>query len=216
MTSPLDQSDIIRRYDRVARVYRFFEPLFLIRPRTRRAAVAALALQPGDTVLELGVGTGRNLTELVAAVGPHGRVIGVDAAPKMLAEARRLADRHPWPNVKLIQADAATIELQDSVDGVLFSLSYSVIPNATQAVHRAWAQLRPGRRLVIMDAGLTHSRLAPLLRGFVRVLVRLGPGNPQATPWSDLRELGAAETHWLLGGLYYICTWLKPPADLDQ
>jgi ubiquinone/menaquinone biosynthesis C-methylase UbiE len=53
-------------------------------------AVAELALAPGMTALDLGCGTGRALTALRAAVGPSGRVVGLDATHEMLAEAQRL------------------------------------------------------------------------------------------------------------------------------
>src|SRR3990172_4308941 len=54
----------------------------------RAAAVKRLAVQPGETVIDLGCGTGLSLRLLVDAVGPDGRVTGVDASPDMLARAR--------------------------------------------------------------------------------------------------------------------------------
>lgn len=53
----------------------------------RRRAVAALALRPGATVVDLGCGTGRNFPLLRAAVGPQGRVVGVDLTDAMLRAA---------------------------------------------------------------------------------------------------------------------------------
>src|SRR3954452_10197469 len=123
---PLDE--ITCQYDRVARFYKVFEPLYLIFPHARRKAVEALALTPGDTVLEIGAGTGRNFPYLVDAVGPSGRVIGVDASEGMLAEAAKLIARRGWSNVELLRQDAAQLEIEGEVDGVLFSLSYSAMP----------------------------------------------------------------------------------------
>ncbi len=96
------QSANTRRYDRIARFYSTLEPLYLIFPPARRRAVAALGLKPGDTVLEIGAGTGRNFPYLVEAVGPSGTVIGVDASPGMLAEARKLIERR-----RLVECPAA-------------------------------------------------------------------------------------------------------------
>ncbi len=56
------------------------------RPDFAAKAVDRLSLQPGDHVLEIGCGTGRNLPFLSAAVGPQGRVYGVDLSPGMLGE----------------------------------------------------------------------------------------------------------------------------------
>jgi SAM-dependent methyltransferase len=57
------------------------------------AAVQALAPPRGGTVLDAGCGTGRGLAPLRAAVGPHGRVVGLDVTPEMLAEAGRRGRR---------------------------------------------------------------------------------------------------------------------------
>src|ERR1700755_3041391 len=100
-----------RQYDRVARFYSTLEPLYLIFPLARRKAVAALGLKSGDTVLEIGAGTGRNFPYLVEAVGPSGTVIGVDASPGMLAEARKLIERRGWSNVQLLHQDATQLDL---------------------------------------------------------------------------------------------------------
>ena len=87
------QEEITAQYDRVAPWYRALSPLFLINPLMRRKAIAAMALRPGDAVLEVGVGSGRNLPYLLDAVGPSGAVVGVDLSAGMLAEARKLVDR---------------------------------------------------------------------------------------------------------------------------
>jgi ubiquinone/menaquinone biosynthesis C-methylase UbiE len=202
---------ITRQYDRVARFYSLFEPLFLIFPLARRKAVAALDLAPGDTVLEIGAGTGRNLPYLIDAVGPGGSVIAVDASPGMLAEARRLVANHGWSNVRLLQQDAAALDLDTEVDAVLFSLSYSVLPEPEATLARAWQALRPGSRLAVMDAGLTRTRLRRILDPIARLLVKLGPGDPYARPWEDLRRYGTVRMERFLLDIYYVCVVTKEP-----
>ncbi len=91
---------------------------------------------------------------MVDAVGPNGTVIAVDASEGMLAEARKLMERHGWSNVQLLRQDAAQLQLDGDVDAVLFSLSYSVIPEPGPALARAWKLLRPSARVVVMDMGL--------------------------------------------------------------
>ena len=204
---PLDE--ITGQYDRVARFYKVFEPLYLIFPLARRKAVAALGLRPGDTVLEIGAGTGRNFPYLVDAVGPSGTVIGVDASPGMLRESDRLVEQRGWPNVVLHRQDAAQLELDRDVDAVLFSLSYSAMPEPKRALARAWECLRPGGRLAVMDAGLTQTRFRRLLDPIARLLIRLGPGNPYSRPWDDLAEYGEVATERFMW-IYYVCTLAKP------
>ncbi|MBS1861036.1 MAG: class I SAM-dependent methyltransferase [Actinobacteria bacterium] len=197
----------------MAPFYRALSPLFLITPQARRKGVAALALHPGDTVLEVGAGSGRNLPYLVDAVGPTGTVIGVDLSTGMLAEARKLIARRGWRNVELIHADAARMGVPGEVDAVLFSLSYSAMPEAARlpAATRAWEALRPGGRLAVMDLGLTETPLRPVLDPIAKGLVRLGPGHPYVRPWDDLARFGEVATDRFLH-LFYVCTVTKPAA----
>lgn len=117
-----DPEFIRRRYNRLAAFYPVFELVFWLPPGIRRRAVARLELKPGDRVLEVGCGTGRNFRQLTAAVGATGEIVGVDFTPAMLAVARRQCQRQGWKNVELLEHDAASYELPVPVDGVLFSL----------------------------------------------------------------------------------------------
>ena len=202
--------EIVKGYDRVARLYSTLEPLYLIFPPARRRAVAALNLKAGDTVLEIGAGTGRNLPYLVDAVGPTGSVVAVDASGGMLAEARKLIEGHGWSNVHLLRQDAAQLQLDDDVDAVLFSLSYSVIPEPGPALASAWKLLRPSAPLVVMDMGLTDPKHRRALGLIARLLEKLAPGDPYSRPWDDLTSYGPVATERFLLGLYYICTVHRP------
>lgn len=212
----LSQDANTRRYDRVARVYSWLEPLYLIFPPARVRAVVALGLEPGDVVLEIGAGTGRNFRYLVEAVGPSGKVIGVDPSPGMIAAGRRLVEREEWTNVELIEADAGLLRLDREVDGVLFSLSYSAIPDPRPALARAWESLRPSGRVVVLDAGFTASRALRLLDPIGRLLVKLGPGDPYSDPWTDLAAYGEVWTKSFLFKYFYVSVVQKGrPAAAD-
>jgi ubiquinone/menaquinone biosynthesis C-methylase UbiE len=203
------QSANTKRYDRIARFYSTLEPLYLIFPPARRKAVAALGLKAGDTVLEIGAGTGRNFPYLVEAVGPSGAIIGVDASKGMLAEAGKLIERRGWSNVQLLHQDATQLELDRDVDGVLFSLSYSVLPEPRPALARAWERLRPSSRVVVMDMGLTEGGPYRLLAPIARLLVRYAPGDAYSDPWRDLADYGPVETERFLLGFFYVSAVAK-------
>jgi ubiquinone/menaquinone biosynthesis C-methylase UbiE len=207
------QEAITTQYDRVAPWYRALSPLFLINPLMRRKAVAAMALRPGGTALEVGVGSGRNLPYLLDAVGPSGAVIGVDLSPGMLSEARKLVDRRGASNVQLIEANAATVDYERDFDAVLFSLSYSVIPADVRptALDRAWERLRPGGRLVVLDGGIARTRLRPIIAPIARQLTKLGPGNPDTNPIDDLARLGEVVSRPVLLDIYFVYTVVKGP-----
>src|SRR6266496_1055733 len=120
--SDYDLSFIRDRYNQLARFFVFFEWLFLLPPGIRRRAIDRLELKAGDRVLEVGCGTGRNLSLLREAVGPEGHVYGIDLSDGMLAAAQRLCVQREWDNVTLIHGDAAQYVVPELVDGLLFSL----------------------------------------------------------------------------------------------
>lgn len=202
-------SAITESYDRVARFYSTLEPLYLIFPPARRRAVAALGLNPGDVVLEIGAGTGRNFPYLLEAVGPSGTIIGVDASAGMLAEADKLVKRSGWSNVHLVRQDAAQLALDRDFNAVLFSLSYSVLPEPRPALARAWERLQPGSRVVVMDLGLSENLIGRALGPIARLLEKLAPGDAYSDPWSDLASYGSVATKRFLLGLFYVCVVTK-------
>jgi ubiquinone/menaquinone biosynthesis C-methylase UbiE len=206
------QEAITAQYDRVAPWYRALSPFFLINPWLRRRAVGAMGLRPGGAVLEVGVGSGRNLPFLLDAVGPGGSVVGVDLSPGMLAQARKVVAKRGATNVTLIQADASAVEMEGEFDAALFSLSYSVIPEGVrpQAVAHAWDRLRPGGRLVVLDGGLARTRLRRLIEPFVRLLTKLGPGDPDTDPRDDLAAYGEVVSERVLLDIYFVYTVTKP------
>jgi ubiquinone/menaquinone biosynthesis C-methylase UbiE len=206
---PLPQ--VSRRYDRMARWYRLAEITILLPHRLRRKAVQRLALEPGETVLEIGCGTGRNLPLLCEAVGDDGQVIGVGASSGMLARAQEWVMRHNQQNVLLHHQDAAELTIPSQVEAALFSLSYSVLPDRETVLQKTWEVLRPDGRLVIMDAGLPASPLGRLLGPIGEVIATIFPGDPYSRPWEDLTSLSqSVQSEWFQLGTYFICTVRKP------
>ncbi len=205
---PLER--VVARYDRIAPWYRYGEWTVLLAPGFRRRAVGRLGLKPGERVVEVGCGTGRNLPALREAVGSEGEVIGVDASPGMLAEAQKTISRRGWLNVKLIHGDAAKLTLEEPVDVAYFSLSYSVLPERGPALDAAWEAIRPGGSLAIMDAGIPASRLGRLLAPAAEVVATVFPGDPYSEPWSDLARLSpSVQVERFQFDLYFICTARK-------
>jgi demethylmenaquinone methyltransferase/2-methoxy-6-polyprenyl-1,4-benzoquinol methylase len=76
----------------------------------RRAAVRAARLAPGDSALDVACGTGKLTGALAAAVGPTGRVVGLDLAPVMLQEARRALGE--LPNVAFVEGNALALPFE--------------------------------------------------------------------------------------------------------
>lgn len=212
--SPVNTPErVARRYDRLAGVYGALSLAFGLRPTVRRAAVGALALREGDTVLEVGCGRGDNLAALRAAVGEGGLVVGTDVSPGMLERAESRRRQAGWQNVELLCQDAAHLEAPGPFEAILFSLSYSVMEARQATLASAWRLLRPGWRLVVMDAGLPDNVVGRLLGPVTRALSRgTVLGDPGTRPWRDLDELGgeAISVRWMAPGTYFVSSARKP------
>src|SRR6266852_7560822 len=201
-----------RRYNRLASIYIFFEWLFWLPRGIRPRAVARLNLKSGDRVLEVGCGTGRNLPFLTQAVGPDGHVYGIDISDGMLVKASEACDKNGWTNVTLIRADAAEYELPEPIDGAIFSLSYAVMRDRKQALRNAWRQLKPGGRLVMLDAKALSGWLGRLLYPLALWTLKLTVlGSPDIDELKDLEALtGDVEVEDLQFGTYFIARVTKP------
>jgi demethylmenaquinone methyltransferase/2-methoxy-6-polyprenyl-1,4-benzoquinol methylase len=206
-----DRDLIASRYDRLAPYIRLLEWALWIPTGLRRRAAQALELQSGERVLEIGCGTGRNLRFLREAVGPEGHVYGVDLSVGMLARARALSNRNGWHNVSLIRSEALVYSSPEPLDGVLFSLSYNTMPHHLAVLRHALSQLRPGARLVVMDAKLPTGRFGQAILPFSLWLMRhTFLGNPLIRPWEHVeRVTDDFEMRNFLFDSYYICRGRK-------
>ena len=116
----------------------------------RRRTLAALALAPGETALDIGCGPGYLAVEMGRQVGPHGRIIAVDTAAPMLAIARARCADVPWVQFEL--ADAARLPLRDaSVDCAAAVQVYLFAADLAAVVAELARVLRPGGRAVVVD-----------------------------------------------------------------
>ncbi len=156
----------------------------------RRRGIEALTLHPGDTIVEVGCGTGANFARLERAVGPRGAIIGVDLCAEMLEGARSRVRREGWSNVTLVESDAATYAFPDGVSGVLSTFALTLSPSYDDVIRRGAEALLPGGRFVVVDFKAPRSWSEPALRAIVRLLrpfaVRL---DLQARhPWESLQK----------------------------
>jgi trans-aconitate 2-methyltransferase len=113
-----------------------------------RALLERLDLGGNETVLDGGCGSGGVTRELIERV-PDGRVIGVDASPSMIDQARAaLGDAAAWQVGDLLE-----LELERPVDVVFSSATFHWIPDHDRLFARLFAALRPGGRLLAQCGG---------------------------------------------------------------
>jgi ubiquinone/menaquinone biosynthesis C-methylase UbiE len=109
-------------------------------------------LQPGETVVDLGSGSGMDSFLAARQVGASGRVIGIDMTEAQLAKSRRLAADNGFDNVELTEAHIEQIPLADSsADVVISNGVVNLAPDKTKVFAEAARVLRAGGRLALAD-----------------------------------------------------------------
>jgi ubiquinone/menaquinone biosynthesis C-methylase UbiE len=167
-------------YARWARLYDLLARAPGVRSWRARAA-DALALDAGDTVVEMGCGTGANFPHLRERVGPGGRVVGIDLTPGMLGVARDRVARAGWGNVAVLAGDATRSPVCESPDAVVATFLVGMLKDPAAAVERWCDSLRPGGRLVLLNASRSPHPAAAPLNLFFRLFVRAAaPGGHTA------------------------------------
>jgi ubiquinone/menaquinone biosynthesis C-methylase UbiE len=116
----------------------------------REWLIRELGPKPGETVLELGAGTGETGFAAAAILGDNGRLISTDFSPEMVEVARRRGNELALGNVDYRVIDAERIELDtDSVDGALCQSAYMLAADPAAALAETRRVLRPGGRLAL-------------------------------------------------------------------
>ncbi len=156
-------------YDRLSRWYDVFEEPF--ERGVRRRALQLLAPAAGETVLEVGFGTGHDLVVLARAVGSAGRVFGLDLSDEMRRVAeRRLREAGIADRVELRTADALALPYPDeTVDAVVMSFTLELFdtPEIPLVLAECQRVLRRGGRIVVTSLA-RRDRPAPLSRLYER------------------------------------------------
>jgi ubiquinone/menaquinone biosynthesis C-methylase UbiE len=129
--------------------------------RFRSLAVERLALQPGETVIDVACGTGVNFALIEERIGQEGRIVGIDLSPDMLVEASKRVEADGWSNVTLVEASIEDAAIPAEADGALFSLTHDVLQSEA-AVGNVVRHLRPGGRVSSFGAKWAPSWLLPV------------------------------------------------------
>jgi phosphatidylethanolamine/phosphatidyl-N-methylethanolamine N-methyltransferase len=127
-------------------------------------AIQRMAIQPGDRVLEVGVGTGIN-----AVLYPRDcTVTGVDLSSSMLEKAHERIARKGVRNVRLLEMDAADLNFaDDSFDIVYAPYVISVVPDPVAVTREMHRVCRPGGRIIILNHFRSKSRVGAWLERMI-------------------------------------------------
>ena len=109
----------------------------------RELLIRQLPLRCGDTVLDVGCGTGLCLPLLQHKVGPTGAIVGIDASEQMLDVAAARVAEQGWDNVRLIAASVADAPIEVVADAAVFCAVHDVM-QCRAALDNVFDHLRPG------------------------------------------------------------------------
>ncbi len=150
----VENAFVERVYEKLASVYDLAFGPALHPGRVR--AIQRMALQPGDRILEVGVGTGINLSMYPRDCD----VTGIDFSSSMLEKARERVDRNDVHNARLLQMDAADLKFaDDSFDIVYAPYLISVVPDPIKVALEMRRVCRPGGRILILNHFLSPNAL---------------------------------------------------------
>lgn len=171
----------------------------------RRRTIALLMLQPGEVVLDVGAGTGLSYALLREAVGPAGRVLGVEQSPEMYARAAQRVRDAGWSNVWQALAHAETVALPQPADAVLFNFTHDIL-RTPAALDNLLRQLKPGARVAVCGV-----KFFPWWTGPLNLLpwLKNRPYNAKAAdlwrPWDLLQpRCEGWQQRSVLGGMAYL------------
>jgi demethylmenaquinone methyltransferase/2-methoxy-6-polyprenyl-1,4-benzoquinol methylase len=184
----------------------------------RLRTVQALGLRAGDSVIDVACGTGLNFSLLEEAIGPEGRIVGVDLTDAMLARAQDRIETNGWSNISLVQADAADFDFPAEVDAILSTYALSQVPECAEVIAHGAAALSGGGRFAVLDLkvpGSTPGWLAQAGTAMVRPFASIDQWIMRR-PWEAIRvamQEELADSSWteLFFGTAFLAAGSRDP-----
>lgn len=182
-----------------------FEPL-------RQDAIARLNLQAGQTVLDVGCGTGLSFAPLLQWLGQSGRIVGIEQSPEMMTKAQERVTTGAWAQqIHLVLAPAEVAHWQGLADAALFHFTHDILRRPA-ALDNVLKHLKPGAHVVATGLQWAAPWAWPVnLFVMGAAAYSVGALDGLAQPWSELAtRLQGFEVHptWMGSIFMATGTWL--------
>ena len=209
-----------------------------------RRTIELASISSGSRVLDVCCGTGASALPAAEAVGPKGRVIGIDLATQLLDLARAKAIQRKLGNIEFEIGDMLALRFPvEGFDDVVCVFGIFFVPDMAKAVSELWNRVRPGGKLAVTTWGQNFCEPAStafwrsvkevrpdLHKGFNpwdridnpeslrNILLEAGVTTPNITPENRLHPINSAEDWWaiVLGSGYRGTIEQLTPAERER
>ncbi|MBX3423196.1 MAG: class I SAM-dependent methyltransferase [Pirellulaceae bacterium] len=171
----------------------------------RKEIVAACKIQPGQTVADIGAGTGLFTRLLADATGTMGHVIAVDIAKNFLEHIQSVSRQLELRNVDILLCTADSTELPaDSVDVAFICDTYHHFEFPIKTMRSLYQAMKPGGRVIVIDFRREEGKSTQWVLNHVRA--------GQEVVEAEIAECGFKKVHEVQGLLHenYIVIFQKP------
>jgi demethylmenaquinone methyltransferase/2-methoxy-6-polyprenyl-1,4-benzoquinol methylase len=173
-------------------------------------------------VIDIACGTGLNFPLIEEAIGPDGRIVGVDLTDAMLTQAHDRIQTNGWSNISLVQSDAADFDFPTEVDAILSTYALTQVPGCAEVIARGAAALSAGRRWVVLDLKVpdnTPRWLTQLGTATVRPFASIDEWTTRR-PWQTIRaaiQQQLADVSWteLFFGTAFLAAGTRDRQTID-
>ena len=184
--------DSVEGYDRVTPIYDGLSGLFHwgrgVRYRGRALALAGVEF--GDTVLDVGCGSGMSLKPLQQAIGPQGHIVAIDPSARMIQRTEARVARQAYTNVTVLCGDAAKADLATRADLAFFSFAWFGRETSWPVLRNVCRFLKPRGRLCFLDVCVSPQASAVGLNAMLWLITRLTGESYADFKWDPADEIG--------------------------
>jgi arsenite methyltransferase len=173
----------IRKYEKKAKLY---NGMAYRTDWIRSATIDLLELKAGQTVLDVGCGSGLSFVQLQQQVGGSGHVVGFDQSPQMLEIAKKLIEKNAWNNVTTQLGFGESIYFDQTFDAYLFHYTHDIL-QSPDAVRNLLSFAKPDARIAIAGMKKFPIWLEPLnVYAFFKNYAWNGNGSGLRRPWRHI------------------------------